>query len=114
MYIVYHVSYMYHLDICVSHYISLIYHTIPYHISYITQISDLLHGKGEVGHCIDVRRYMDLVPNSHLVMMMMMMMVMMMMVMVMMMMMMTMIVIMMTMMMMTMMLFRRKTWCVWI
>ena len=30
-------------------------------------IDHLLHGKGEVGHCIDVRRHVDLVPNSHLV-----------------------------------------------
>ena len=29
-------------------------------------IDHLLHGKGEVGHCIDVRRNVDLVTDSHL------------------------------------------------
>ena len=29
-------------------------------------VDHLLHGKGEVGHCIDVRRNVDLVTDSHL------------------------------------------------
>ena len=29
-------------------------------------VDHLLHGKGEVGHCIDVRRNVDLVADSHL------------------------------------------------
>ena len=51
-------KYVYPVTQCVTLYMT------STHVIYPT---NLLHGKSEVGNCIDVQRYVDLVTNSHLV-----------------------------------------------